>query len=93
MYTDRPYCIYYTALVQESPGSTTAQGPATNQARPFLPGPWLVTALVGSFTSMQHSKVISGRLLTYDSARSCRFYNAVPLTEQATSTMTRYPTK
>ena len=39
------------------------------------------------------SKVISGQLPTFDSAHPWRLYSAAPLTDQATGTMTRYPTQ
>ena len=39
------------------------------------------------------SKVISGRVLTSDSAHSWQLYSAAPLWNQATSTMIRYPTQ
>ena len=40
------------------------------------------------FYILATSKVISGWVLTYDSAHSWQLYNAVPLGDQATSTMT-----
>ena len=39
------------------------------------------------------SNVISGQVLTCDSAHSWRLYSAVPLGDQATSTMKCYPTQ
>ena len=45
------------------------------------------------FYVLATSKVISGRLPTYDSAHSWRLYSVAPLENQASSTMTWYPTQ
>ena len=58
---------------------------------------WTITLLISLFACflfyiLATSKVISGRVQTYDSVHSWQLYSAASLGHQAASTMTCYPT-